>query len=879
MIAAALPDRLRGRLRWVVAALVATAAISSVGLPLSAWALGSEHVALMAIMSTVTATASIYPAWIAYRHGFDWLASRVQSAPDSELEQAAVRVGLMLLILVALIGTAAWEGFTQLRLRDALWCGPAPFAVAWLLLGDILDRPGPNPVRRLFGNTVDVVTISAFVGLGSPETALWTFAYLWVGFGAGFRYGVRYLLHISVCSAIGFAAVAIWNPFWASVPSISLGVLAALVMLPAYSAVLLRRLNEAKHQAEAARAQAEEANATKSRFLAAMSHELRTPLTTIDAGAKYLLEREHGGESRDVVRAIDGASANLLQLINDLLDAARLEVGRFTLKPVALDLPELLKQVATQFRPRAREKNVELLLRVDAALPITIVGDPLRLRQILTNLVSNAVKFTGQGEVILTARAVGESIQFEVSDTGIGIAQEDQRRIFEPFTQAEDSIERRFGGTGLGLAIATQLTTLMDGQIQVESLLGAGSTFRLQIPLVVAVEQATATAVGSLEVIVESSSDLELLAMSRLVAGQFGWSAHARSGERRASIVVARGSTTNGDVVVQVGTAALGADGTVATIFTRPTIDGLIAAFARATHFIEPARAVPDRAPAAVSKLVYRALLADDNATNRMLIGNMLREIGCNVTEAACGEAALDRLEADRFDIAFLDMRMPDHTGIEVAKLHRMLSVASGQEPTPMVLLSADDAASIRPALADAGISIFLPKPVDVPALRRALEQVLVIRDLEFDDEPREEPVRASQVTSIETHPGFRGSREPVVDRMRVQSLTDTDHRNEIDALAVAFAADAESTVADMRQAARDLDRFAFLDHVHALRSAALQVGAQRLVGALRHELPASGGPALRAYIEAFANRAEEETQVFLTALASFDSDISSKPA
>jgi signal transduction histidine kinase len=248
-------------------------------------------------------------------------------------------------------------------------------------------------------------------------------------------------------------------------------------------------VRERTQDLEIARDQAEQSNRSKGQFLANMSHEIRTPINGIMGLAELLCGSELGTEQLDYAETILTSSQALLHVINDILDFSKIESGKMELEEVAFELIPLLDQVVKTLRPQAEARGILLRLDLDPALPERIVGDPHRIRQILYNLIGNGLKFTERGHVLLRARLGaaqerGQRLTLDIVDTGIGIAPEHLDKVFEKFTQADNSTTRRFGGTGLGLSISRQLVNLMDGEMSVESALGQGTTFHLSLPLV-----------------------------------------------------------------------------------------------------------------------------------------------------------------------------------------------------------------------------------------------------------------------------------------------------------------------------------------------------------------------------------------------------------
>jgi PAS domain S-box-containing protein len=247
----------------------------------------------------------------------------------------------------------------------------------------------------------------------------------------------------------------------------------------------ITHLKAQQAELERSRAEAETASLAKSQFLANMSHEIRTPMTGVLGMLDHLAETALDDEQRDMVRLARSSAKGLLTILNDILDTSKLEAGSLKVEAIPFELSPLLDEVVALFRPRAEAAGVRLHLDVDAGAPRWVRGDPTRLRQILFNLVGNAVKFTREGEIALEVETHprADEVSFRIRDTGIGIPPEALARLFERFAQVDDSTTRQFGGTGLGLSISKQLATLMGGDLEAESVEGAGSTFTLRIPL------------------------------------------------------------------------------------------------------------------------------------------------------------------------------------------------------------------------------------------------------------------------------------------------------------------------------------------------------------------------------------------------------------
>ena len=448
----------------------------------------------------LTATMAVPPVvtgLLAFRIGFRRLGRVFAARPDSEHEQVMIRILLVslnltyVLVLILASGPAQTfaETFAETFIGSVLILPPS-FAGTWLLLVLLMLDPAPSVPRRVLGNLLDMSMVSAFLLVGGAMAAPWYLIYLWVTFGNGFRYGTRFLVSSAVLGAAGFALVIHVTPLWRDIPYIAYGLLAALVVLPAYVVRLIRQLTEAKAQAEAA-------NRAKGRFLATVSHELRTPLTAIIGMGDMMMNTRLDGEQREMAATVNTSARQLLSLITDVLDFSQLEEAKLTIDQAPFDLHRVICNTRLMLRGQARMKRLALRLVIDADVPRRIIGDDRRLQQALTNLLANAVKFTERGAVTLSVRLVGTdgprlalirtssdqpALEFRVSDTGIGIAPQHLDRIFDRFTQAEDDINRRYGGTGLGLAISRQLVELMGGAIGVSSELHRGSEFWITLP-------------------------------------------------------------------------------------------------------------------------------------------------------------------------------------------------------------------------------------------------------------------------------------------------------------------------------------------------------------------------------------------------------------
>jgi two-component system sensor histidine kinase RpfC len=398
----------------------------------------------------------------------------LRQRPDSEHEQSFLRL---------VIGTAI---VTYLSLVVPESSTLPYFSVVFVLIGlmifvGMLLNPAESPLRRYIGmaNDLGMTTCAMIIGesVGAPIYGV----YLWVTLGNGFRYGTRYLYTAQVLSLLGFGLVISLTRFWQENLTLALGLLITIAALPIYVGRLLRRVSEAQHRAE-------QANVAKSQFLSTMTHELRTPLNGILGISDLLRFKRLDADDRELVDMLHSSSRVLLSLIDNVLDVGKIEAGKMTTAAAPFDLHDLIHGLAQMHKPSADNKGLLLKTYIVDNVPRHVVGDSRHLRQVLTNLLGNAVKFTATGKIELRVMRLGATsarcrLRFEVEDTGIGISKQAQQRIFENFMQAEDTTARRYGGTGLGTTIAKQLVELMGGAIGLESEPGKGSMFWFELEL------------------------------------------------------------------------------------------------------------------------------------------------------------------------------------------------------------------------------------------------------------------------------------------------------------------------------------------------------------------------------------------------------------
>jgi len=790
---------------------------------------------------------------------FAWIRSRLKGRPDSEHEQQLIRIAIGLVIFVPSL--ASYVGEPEADLVHLVEISGAFLFTSFLFFFHLLYQPHVSVVRRLLALGLDLSTLSYFMFTGGGATAMWYWIYLFTTFGMGFRYGLRYLAFGTIVSAIGFLFVIEGNEYWQSQPALSYGLLAALIVLPAYVSTLLKKLHEAK-------AQAEEASQAKSRFLANVSHEVRTPLNGIIGMSDLLGNSTLTGPQREMVQTISTSADALLTQITDILDFAKIESGKVQIVIDDIDLHLAISQIKSMLTPQARAKDLHLAAHISPLLPYRLRADSHRLRQVLVNLLANAVKYTDAGEVTISAlpQDIADDrvvVRFEVTDTGMGIAPEMHERIFDSFTQTDEAVTRRFDGVGLGLAIAKQLVELMGGSIGVESAVGKGSTFWVVLPFArqaEAAEPAAASFADMCATILSSDRELvgslkDALAVHGMAADATPWMRDVVSARPASKtpvagrrVVFVDDRTTGLDlatfaretreadpdvnwsfVLVSADWEKLGAErplrALVSAILSRPVEAEQLY---RALHAIQPA-AFRDAAPAGVvtsldRRGALRVLVADDNRVNRAVTAKILERAGHTADLVENGEQALDALNSNHYDFVLLDVNMPVMSGLEAVKIYRFTQIDGPH--LPIVALTADATEAMRRQCEEAGFDQHLTKPIKAETLLAAIEMLVRPRPPVMN-EPAELD-EAALPDKVALHPILlKKSGDLAVDQSVLEELRHLGDGDEFVATLVRdFVDDAELLLDDVDTAVQHIDVTAFNDAIHTLRSAAANVGA-----------------------------------------------------
>ena len=783
------------------------------------------------------------------------LQKHIRAQPDLEFQQSSVRIAIGLFFLAYFsrdfLNLAPEVRHTTLLISTVYTVIVAMHLTVALLYSNI------SHARRVAGMILDFSTCSYLLVLtgefGSPLLVV----YLWGTLGYGIRYGANYLLGAGAMALTGFTAVLYLSPYWSAHTYLSSAFLLAILGIPLYTFSLLKQLHGAVSREK-------NANLEKSAFLANMSHELRTPLNGVIGVSDLLIETRLNKEQSEYAGIIRSSAETLLELIEKVLDISRIEAGRISTESENFDLHRIINGTVLMLENQAHKKGLVLASHIAPQTPFLLHGDVRHLRQVLINLIGNALKFTDYGRVDVYVRPLGQAnpqrIRIEIVDTGIGIPENVQEHIFERFTQADTSVTRRYGGTGLGTTIARQLVEMMGGQMGLSSREGEGTTFWMEIPFALQMPKAlthqpeqfdkpmrvgilaNAQLADRMQHIIESwgAQTVVVNTTTQLAAELTGYVGGATP---FGAVVVERASLPGDPVeflnllrddralsalpiiLIEPPSAPDGAPGEV-----RSEMHFVQNGFASVLHApVNPTllfnaihEAISHELPQNVISLAERfqsqagpqrlhILVAEDNPVNQRVIRGLLTHAGFEVVLAQDGEEALSMLESgEQFDLAIIDMHMPELSGPEVIQRWRFLETGH----LPIIILTADAREDAEQASRDAGADAFLTKPISSHALIDMIAKLV-------DKNLQPSTIKPASMGSVSG--GILD--ESVLENLALMGGGQPFVRELIDS----FNEDSRRSIREIERALRTEDFGMWHDQLHMLKGGASDVGAQEL--------------------------------------------------
>ncbi len=795
----------------------------------------------------ITGSAIIVAMGLFFTAGHYLKLDRGMAAPSElEYDQAILRI---------IIGALLTGYFLLMSLHDlpdlpkillVIEISAVYFVVSSLHMLSICFWPKVYPLRRIIGMFSDNCTISFVLFVGGEAATPVSAMYLWITIGNGFRYGSNYMFISAVMNLVGLGAVYALSDFWHQQSIYVVSLMLVVFAIPAYMATLLKKLNSAIKSAN-------EASMAKTIFLANMSHELRTPLNGVIGISDLLMDTRLDREQRTLARNIQLSAHGLLDMIQQVLDISKIEVGKVTLQNHVFDLHHLIHQVTMIFESEAKRKGLKFGIYVSPEIPCMLYGDQARVKQILINLLGNAVKFTEQGGIVFAVKLVEKEgrdvVRFEVTDTGIGILEGKKSLVFERFMQADESITRKYGGAGLGMAISKQLVNLMNGQIDFVSEYGKGSRFWVDIPFdSPAVHEPLPDLRPQLRVVrLFLLSDETVFGSFEEQMRNFGstprWAenftnlllqASAEDGVQLNIVVL---SDINLSVPAEHAVAMLKNEGMNKNVFfilltDKLALDSYIAAgfdcilrtrsaqsalynalhIALVRHNISD-KIVPfaDYSKAGTEKATV--LVAEDNKINQLVIKKILQKGNYKVELVENGEKALDALGRKDYDFLILDMNMPERSGLDVTRAYRFMRT---DVRTPIIILTADATPEAEQACIDAGADAYITKPIDSRKLLAAIAELSLSAEAQIEFAGKNSHLSKDSLQIVDA--------ETVKRLMQIGKNFDF-----IKELLESMLHDGTRCISRAREALIGRDYAEFRDAVHHLKGSAVDMGCVAL--------------------------------------------------
>ena len=771
---------------------------------------------------------------------------RLANFDDPEIEQA-LKIRLIIGFAMIMYFCLPWridETFLDKLLSAAGLVAIYYFIGALVISAAIIIHPYSSPLRRVAGIVLDLVSLSLLIIFSGAESPFLFVLYLWVILGNGFRYGNWYLLIATTIGILGFSSALMWSEFWQEphYKSIGTSLMLILIIVPAYSAFLINKLHSAI-------ASAKEANEAKSRFLANMSHELRTPLNGVIGMADLLGKTELSRQQYEFTDVMKSSATSLLGLIEKVLDISKIEAGKVVIIEEKFDIYQVVTSIIRMQGPMGKAKEIDVSCHIDPATPPFLKGDQQHLRQILLNLIGNAIKFTHEGWVKVsvfpvTSDAENTKVRFEIQDTGIGLSNDEIEIIFDDFTRADASNNNDIEGTGLGTTISKQLVELLGGDIGLESEKGKGSTFWVELPFIrvsdeslslsnkkilllttdqtaeklkpaletwdvsYTVATSTARAFSLLMTAVEDAHEYKILLVEQSCIEDidpinFAQMIRSEASLEKLALVLINSKPP--------------------TIYN-PKLDLLYISelhnfddtrlLFNAIHAAESINIDDDKVVSLANHISqadrpsFNILVAEDNRINQQVILGVLEHAGHQCTIVENGEQVLDMLtnKPESIELLILDMNLPELTGVEVLQSLPFM----GLDRIPVIMLTADATPEAKQKCLSAGADVFLTKPLDSTQL---LEHIAALA------------VSKKQENKADVKVDNEWCDHSVIAELAILGGGNTF----VSQLINGFKEDGIKHIAIIKTAAMD-DYLRFRQSIHALKGSSSELGATQLV-------------------------------------------------